>query len=174
MRRLARSHRVWTHTRRGQRDGGACPKICLFFASGPPLPCWRCARPGVVFLHLVLSFCYSSSFCLLLISLFCRQRQSDADPDWQISQKKIPQTVGPDNAIGFMNENGGQDYKMCHCRRSSTSCGWEGDAYWCEHRHLWGPQHSSARTRSLRNSPDFLPSQIMHGYRRSSNAKRRP
>ncbi|KAJ7740301.1 glycosyltransferase family 15 protein [Mycena metata] len=28
--------------------------------------------------------------------------------------KKYPETVAPDNAMGFMSENGGQDYNMCH------------------------------------------------------------
>ncbi|KAF7359002.1 Glycosyltransferase family 15 protein [Mycena sanguinolenta] len=29
--------------------------------------------------------------------------------------KQNPSYVAPDNAMGFMSENGGQDYNMCHC-----------------------------------------------------------
>ncbi|KAJ7755472.1 hypothetical protein B0H16DRAFT_1828731 [Mycena metata] len=55
------------------------------------------------------------------------------DSATEISQKKIPQTVGPDNAIGFMNENGGQDYKMCHL------------LLWKGREDVWGLQEEEGR-----------------------------
>ncbi|KAJ7711476.1 hypothetical protein B0H16DRAFT_1900605, partial [Mycena metata] len=85
----------------------------------------------------------------------------------------------------------GEGFPRCSCRLALLYV--EGDAYWCEHRHLWGPQHSSARTRcsgfakfpGLLAIPDKyfqcrtsqaaeISLHLVHGYRRSSNAKRRP